>query len=73
VRTLDQVRAGDKVTIQAVNADPALMQRLLEMGLMEGESVEVLTIAPLGDPIEIVVGNTRLSLRRREAAAIAVT
>lgn len=70
--TLDQIRPGEHATITAVQAEPALLQRLFEMGLLEGESVEVLTIAPLGDPIEIIVGNSRLSLRRREAAAIEV-
>lgn len=71
--TLDQIRPGERATIAALQAEPALLQRLFEMGLLEGESVEVLTIAPLGDPIEIIVGNSRLSLRRREAAAIEVT
>lgn len=70
--TLDQLRPGERATIQAVQAEPALLQRFLEMGLLEGESVEVLAVAPLGDPIEIIVGNSRLSLRRREAAAIDV-
>jgi len=40
------------------------------MGLLEGEEIEVLGIAPLGDPVEIRVRDFRLSLRRREAATI---
>jgi len=43
------------------------------MGLLEGEEIEVLGIAPLGDPVEIRVRDFRLSLRRREAATIRVT
>ena len=39
---------------------------------MEGEQVEVVALAPLGDPIEIRLGNTRLSLRKAEAAGVSV-
>ena len=49
------------------------MQRLLEMGLLEGEEIEVLGFAPLGDPMEILVRDYRLSLRRSEAARIQVS
>ena len=48
------------------------MQRLLEMGLLEGEEIEVLGFAPLGDPMEIRLRDYRLSLRRSEAARITV-
>jgi Fe2+ transport system protein FeoA len=49
------------------------MQRLLELGLMEGEEVLLLARAPLGDPLEIEFAQTRLSLRRTEAANVVVT
>ncbi len=39
---------------------------------VEGERVEVVARAPLGDPIEIRFGNSRLSLRKAEAAFVAV-
>ncbi|HEV3144049.1 MAG TPA: ferrous iron transport protein A [Gemmataceae bacterium] len=68
--TLDQLRIGEKGQIQNVSGEPALVQRLLEMGLLEGEVVQVLAVAPLGDPIEISFGFSRVSLRRREAAGI---
>ena len=49
-------------------AIPASFRRLYEFGLLEGEEIELVALAPLGDPIEIRLGNTRLSLRRSEAA-----
>ena len=55
----------------AVEGD--LVQRLLEMGLLEGEEIEVLGFAPLGDPMEIRLRDYRLSLRRSEAARVTVT
>jgi Fe2+ transport system protein FeoA len=46
--------------------------RLLEMGLTPGVQVAVVATAPLGDPLEIEVRGYRLSIRRREAALVAV-
>ena len=48
--------------IQFTNAEP----------ITKGEAIELLAFAPLGDPIEIRLGNSRLSLRRAEAAGIGV-
>ena len=70
--TLDQLQRGQRATVTAVPGDDAISQRLLEMGLLEGEEVEVLGFAPLGDPIEIRLRDYRLSLRRSEAARIGV-
>ena len=70
--TLDQLKAGDRARITSLESDEALQQRLLEMGLLEGAELEVLGFAPLGDPMEIRLGDYRLSLRKKEAAAIQV-
>lgn len=48
------------------------MQRLMEMGLFEGEELEVIRLAPLGDPLEIRLGDYHLSLRRSEAARVRI-
>jgi Fe2+ transport system protein FeoA len=71
--SLDQMRVGQRARIDTVRGDDALVQRLLEMGLLEGEEVEVVGFAPLGDPMEIRLGDYRLSLRRQEAARVTVT
>lgn len=70
--TLDQLRVGQGGCIESIAGDDALFQRLLEMGLIEGEEVEIISIAPLGDPVEIRVRDYRLSLRRTEAARVSV-
>ena len=70
--SLDQLRVGQRASIAEVQGNDALGQRLLEMGLLEGEEIEVLGFAPFGDPMEIRLGDYRLSLRRREAARIRV-
>ena len=71
--TLDQIPPGGKCRIAAMGGPPALLQRLLELGLMEGEELTVVTLAPLGDPIEVESPLTRLSIRKSEAAHITVT
>ncbi len=71
--TLGDLPAGSHATVIALAGDPALVQRLYELGLFEGEPVEVVGFAPLGDPVEIRVGSTRLSLRLREASAVTVS
>lgn len=71
--SLDQLRTGQRAIIVALDGTDALVQRLLEMGLLEGESVEVIGFAPLGDPMEILLRDYRLSLRRSEAARVRVT
>ena len=70
--TLDQLRPGQGGRVLSLQGDAALVQRLMELGVLEGEEIEVIGYAPLGDPIEIRLGNTRLSLRRREAAGIEI-
>jgi ferrous iron transport protein A len=70
--TLDQLQTGQRAYIEALEGSDGLTQRLLEMGLLEGEEVEVVGFAPLGDPMEIRLRDYRLSLRRREAARISV-
>ncbi len=71
--TLDQLRDGQRARVESVAGEDALVQRLLEMGLLDGEEVEVIGFAPLGDPMEIRLRDYRLSLRRNEAARIRVT
>jgi ferrous iron transport protein A len=71
--SLDQLQVGQRGRIESVHGGDALLQRLLEMGLFEGEEVEVVGFAPLGDPVEIRLRDYRLSLRRREAARISVS
>jgi ferrous iron transport protein A len=69
---LDQLQAGQHARVLAIDGEDAVVQRLLEMGLLEGEEIEVIGFAPLGDPMEIRLRDFRLSLRRNEAARVSV-
>jgi ferrous iron transport protein A len=69
---LSDLNPGQSAAIVALNGEPAMVQRLYEFGLLEGETVELLARAPLGDPLEVRIGNTRLTLRRTDAAGVTV-
>jgi ferrous iron transport protein A len=71
--SLTDVRKGQRCRIEQMGGAPDLVQRLMEFGILEGEEIEVIGFAPLGDPMELQAGGTRLSLRRAEAADIRVT
>jgi ferrous iron transport protein A len=70
--SLDQLRVGQQARIESIRGSDVIAQRLLEMGLLEGDQVEVIGFAPLGDPMEIRLNDYRLSLRRSEAARVIV-
>tara|TARA_R110002072_G_scaffold20841_4_gene75206 strand:- start:26430 stop:26657 length:228 start_codon:yes stop_codon:yes gene_type:complete len=64
-----------KSSCRIVNAaadHPDLQSRLYALGLYPGAAVDVLRYAPAGDPIQIRVGMTLLSIRRQEALLVAV-
>lgn len=72
MRTLDQLKPGDSGTVGELRGEGAVHQRLLEMGVIEGAGVEVVRMAPLGDPMEIIVQGYHLSLRKSEAALVSL-
>lgn len=70
--TLEQIKAGDIVEITKMGAKGDIRFRLLDMGLVKGVEIKVIRIAPLGDPIEILINGFNLSLRIEEAKNIEV-
>ena len=70
--TLDSLHPGETARIVSVGGNGALRQHLLDMGLIPGTEVKVTKLAPLGDPMELRVSGYALSLRRADAARIAV-
>ncbi len=66
------LQPGEVGEIVAVLGDGELRQRLLDIGFLPGQIVRVIRYAPLGDPIEVEIMGTRISLRREEAALVRV-
>ena len=70
--TLDKLMVKHKGRIISINGSGAVFRRILEMGVTKGAVVEVVKVAPLGDPIDVKVRGYNLSLRKEEAAMIVV-
>lgn len=71
--TLDSIPKQKRARVVAVDASGSGALRLMEMGIIPGAPVRVVKFAPLGDPIQILVGNYHLALRRQEARTVHVT
>ena len=63
---------GQRGRIVEIHGHDGIAIRLMEMGLTEGEEIELLGFAPLGDPIEYQVRGYRLSLRKAEAHRVEI-
>ncbi len=69
---LSGVIRGCRCRILKHHAHGAVRQRLLDMGFIPNAEVEVLRVATLGDPMEIKVGDSCVTLRKREADQIEI-
>ncbi len=67
------LKPGEKGKIKDIEASGSLKRRLMDMGVLAGEEVKVVKKAPLGDPLEVLIKNYSLSLRKSEAKVIRVT
>lgn len=71
MKTLADLKIGQKALILDFNIDNIPL-KLLEMGCLPGNVVELLQIAPLGDPIYINVNDSHVAIRKETASEINV-
>jgi ferrous iron transport protein A len=70
---LKHLSVGDNAKISGFNpTGKAYRRKLLSMGLTPGTPITVVRLAPMGDPVEIRVRGSALSLRKDEADALEV-
>jgi len=69
--TLAGLKKGQKAIITDFNVD-AIPLKLLEMGCLPGNEVQLLQTAPMGDPIYINVNDSHVAIRKETAAEIDV-
>lgn len=72
MRTLNEIPVGSSVKIVKVTGDMPTKRRLMDMGLTKNTEVNVLKLAPLGDPIELRARGYDLSIRKDDAKHIGV-
>ncbi|MFT3748882.1 MAG: FeoA family protein [Agriterribacter sp.] len=71
MKRLSEINPGITVRIKEIE-DNDFYLKLMEMGFIPGETVKILQVAPLGDPISVTVAGYNLSLRLNEADNVLV-
>lgn len=69
---LSELKTGSSATILKVTGHGGFRRRIVEMGFIRGQRVEVVLNAPLKDPIEYRIMDYEVSLRRSEADMVVV-
>ncbi|MDR0817994.1 MAG: ferrous iron transport protein A [Oscillospiraceae bacterium] len=72
MQTLRTTKPGDTVRVTKIGGSGPLKRRIMEMGITGGVEVLVRKVAPLGDPVEVMVRGYELSLRKADAELIEV-
>ncbi len=67
---LNELKPGQHGIIRRVGGIGAFRRRMLDLGLLPGEEIAAVRLAPLGSPVEYCVKNYHLALRPHEAGLI---
>ena len=69
---LSDLEQGASAVIESIPTGNTSMTRLRELGLLPGTRIQLIRRAPMGDPIEISVRGSLISLRKKEADLIEI-
>ncbi|WP_297888181.1 FeoA family protein [Sulfurihydrogenibium sp.] len=72
MKSLRDLKPGKKGKVAYITGCEDIKQKLYDLGIIPGETVEVLQDAPFGGPIKIKVHDYCLALRKKEASCIMV-
>ena len=72
MNTLKSVKVGKTAKVVKVHGEGAIRRRIMDMGITKGVEIYVRKVAPLGDPIEIMVRGYELTIRKADADQIEV-
>ncbi len=71
--SLDMAAIGDQCIVLEISQEYSeLRSRLYALGIIPGANLSILRLAPLGDPMQVKVGGSYISIRKSEAALITV-
>ncbi len=71
--TLASLQRGQKGVIQAIDTTDPMVQRLMVLGLVEGAEVEFSSAAIGGDPLELRLFGSAISIRKEQARHFTVS
>ena len=66
-KKLSEFTIGEKGIIKCVAGEGRIRRRLFDMGVTPGTAVTLVKLAPLGDPMEVILRGYSLTLRKNEA------
>ena len=69
--TIHTLKKGEKAIIKDFDID-AIPLKLLEMGCLPGNEVELLQVAPFGDPLYLNINGSHVAIRIETASQIEV-
>ena len=70
---LQDIQRGKQYIIREIaSLDKALTSKILALGIIPGECIELMHKAPLGDPMQIKTGSTYISIRRKDGQYVEV-
>ncbi len=72
ITCLSDLKPGQSGVVSDFVGANTIHLRLMELGLLPGTAVRCLRTAPMGDPLEVELRGYHLSLRKAEAATIAI-
>ena len=70
--TLKDAKVGQTVRVVKLTGAGPVKRRIMDMGITKGQAIEVVRVAPLGDPMEVTVRGYELSVRKADAQMIEV-
>jgi ferrous iron transport protein A len=70
---LAELPLGSIAKVTSVGGSGSFRRRLMELGILPGTRVEVVSTAPLGDPLELLVRGASLSIRREQAESVEIS
>lgn len=68
--SLHEAHSGNRIKLTRLEVQGVLRRRLLDLGFVPGNVVEVLQKSPLKDPVAYRINNTTIALRKEESSQI---
>jgi ferrous iron transport protein A len=72
MKTLKDVKVGEKARVIKINGEGAVRRRIMDMGITKNVEIFVRKMAPFGDPMELNLRGYELTLRKEDASMIEV-
>lgn len=72
MNTLKDAKPDTMVKVVKIHGEGAIKRRIMDMGITNGCEIYIRKVAPLGDPIELLIRGYELSIRKVDAQLIEI-